>query len=236
MTVTASDVDLKATDHLLTTTRTVRKRLDLDRPVPPSLILECLRVASQAPTGGNLQRTRWVVVTDETTREALGDLYKRAMDPYHAIMGPLAQAAGTNEKVLDSSKHLAEIMGRAPAMVIPCELGSPADANALLRAGSYPHTLSDNVGASGFYGSIWPAVWSLMLALRSRGLGSALTTMHLALEREAAALLGIPDTVTQIGLIPVAYYTGDTFKPANRRPVEETTYWNAWKQTTVPQG
>jgi nitroreductase len=230
----ASDVDVAATDHLLTTTRTVRKRLDLERPVKPSVILECLRIASQAPTGGNLQRTRWVVVTDPGKREALGDLYKRAMDPYHEIMGPLAQAAGTNEKVLDSSRYLADVMGRAPALVIPCELGSPAEANALLSAGGYPHTLSDNVAASGFYGSIWPAVWSFMLALRSRGLGSALTTMHLALEREAAGLLGIPDTVTQIGLIPVAYYTGETFKPANRRAVEETTYWNAWKDTAPP--
>jgi nitroreductase len=231
----ATDVDTAATDHLLTTTRTVRKRLDLERPVPPSLILECLRVASQAPTGGNLQRTRWVVVTDAGKRAALGDLYKRAMDPYHAIMVPLAEAAGGgNQKVISSSQYLAEIMGRAPALVIPCELGSPAEANMLLRAGGYPHALSDNVAGSGFYGSVWPAVWSLMLALRSRGLGSALTTMHLALEREAGELLGIPDSVTQIGLIPVAYYTGETFKPANRRRVEEVTYWNAWKETTPP--
>ena len=229
-----TDIDTTATDHLLTTTRTVRKRLDLSRPVPPALVLECLRIASQAPTGGNLQRTRWIVVTDERKRTALGDLYKRAMDPYHAIMAPLAQAAGTNEKVLGSSQYLADVMGSAPVLVIPCELGSPAEQNALLRAGGYPHELNDNVAASAFYGSVWPAVWSLILALRSRGLGAALTTMHLALEREAGELLGIPDTVTQIGLIPVAYYTGETFKPANRRAVEEVTYWNGWKNTVVP--
>jgi len=230
----ATDIDTNATDHLLTTTRTVRKRLDLTRPVPAPVVLECLELASQAPTGGNLQRTRWVVVTDPDKRRAIGDLYKRAMDPYHAIMEPLASAAGTNDKVIASSRYLADVMGSAPVLVIPCELGSPADANALLKAGGYPHTLSDNVAASGFYGSVWPSVWSFMLALRSRGLGSALTTMHLALEREAGELLGIPDTVTQIGLIPVAYYTGDTFKPANRRSVTELTYWNAWKDTTPP--
>ncbi|MFY9587413.1 MAG: nitroreductase family protein [Actinomycetota bacterium] len=230
----AADIDTTATDLLLTTTRTVRKRLDLTRPVSATLVLDCLRLASQAPTGGNLQRTRWIVVTDEDKRAALGALYKRAMDPYHAIMEPLARAAGTNDKVLASSQYLAEMMGRAPVLVIPCELGSFAEANALLQAGGYPHTLSDNVAASGFYGSIWPAVWSFMLALRSRGLGSALTTMHLALEGEARELLGIPDTVTQIGLIPVAYYTGETFKPANRRAVEEVTYWNGWKNTAVP--
>jgi nitroreductase len=227
-------IDTAATDRLLTTTRAVRKRLDLSRAVEPEKILECLRIATQAPTGGNLQRTRWVVVTDAAKRKALGDLYKRAMDPYHAIMEPLAAAAGTSDSVLSSSKYLAEIMGDVPALVIPCELGSFGDANMLLRAGSYPHELSDNVAASGFYGSVWPAVWSFMLALRSRGLGSALTTMHLALEREAAELLAIPDTVTQIGLIPVAYYTGSDFKPAQRRPAEEITYWNEWKGTWNP--
>jgi nitroreductase len=230
-----SDIDTTATDRLLTTTRTVRKRLDLSRPVDPGLVLECLRIASQAPTGGNLQRTRWVVVTDEGKRRALGDLYRRAMDPYHAIMEPLAAAAGTNAKVLSSSRYLAEVIGSAPIIVIPCELGKPGEVNALLQAGGYPHPLSDNVGASGFYGSAWPAVWSFMLALRSRGLGSALTTMHLALEKEAAELLAIPETVTQIGLIPVAHYTGEAFKPANRRAVEEVTYWNGWKNTSLPK-
>ena len=232
--MSAKDVDTTATDHLLTTTRTVRKRLDLDRPVEAGVILECLRVASQAPTGGNLQRTRWIVVTDPEKRRSLGNIYKRAMDPYHAIMRPLAEAAGTGENVVASSVYLAEVMGRAPALIIPCELGSPSDFGALLRAGNYPHPLSDNVAGSSFYGSVWPAVWSLMLTLRSRGLGSALTTMHLALEREAGDLLGIPETVSQIGLIPVAYYTGETFKPANRRAVEEVTYWNGWKNTVVP--
>jgi len=233
--VGATDVDIEATDHLLTTTRTVRKRLDLSRPVPSGVILECLRVASQAPTGGNLQRTRWMVVTDEGKRRALGDLYKRAMDPYHAIMEPLAEAAGGgNEKVIASSRYLADVMGSAPVLVIPCELGTPSDVTALLRAAEYPHTLTDNVAGSGFYGSVWPAVWSFMLALRSRGLGSALTTMHLALEREAGELLGIPESVSQIGLIPVAYYTGSTFKPANRRAVDEVTYWNGWKDTNAP--
>jgi len=231
----APDVDTIATDHLLTTTRTVRKRLDLERPVPAEVILECLRLASQAPTGGNLQRTRWMVVTDPDRRRSLGELYKRAMDPYHAIMEPLAEAAGGgNEKVISSSKYLAEAIGQAPVLVIPCELGSPGEVTAMLRAAGYPHTLSDNVAGSGFYGSVWPAVWSLMLALRSRGLGSALTTMHLALEREAGELLGIPESVTQIGLIPVAYYSGETFKPANRRPVEQMTYWNTWKDTFPP--
>jgi nitroreductase len=232
--MSAPDIDTAATDLLLTTTRTVRKRLDLSRPVEPGVILDCLRVACQAPTGGNLQRTRWVVVTDADRRSALGALYRRAMDPYHEVMAPLTASAATGEKVLSSSRYLAEVMDRVPVLVIPCQLGTPGEANALLRAGGYPHPLSDNVAASSFYGSAWPAVWSFMLALRSRGLGSALTTMHLALEQEAAELLGVPDTVTQIGLIPVAFYTGETFRPAGRRPVEEITYWNGWKLSTPP--
>ncbi len=232
----ASHIDTEAADRLLTTTRTVRKRLDLDRPVDPGVIAEALRVASQAPSGGNLQRSRWVVVTDEQKRQALGDLYRRAMDPYHQIMEPIAYAAGRNKKVLSSSRYLAEVIHRVPVLVIPCQLGSPAEANMMLAGAGYPHPLSENVAASGFYGSVWPAVWSFMLALRSRGLGSALTTMHLALEREAGQLLGIPDSVTRIGLIPVAHYKGDTFKPADRRPAEEITYWNLWKSFDIPTG
>lgn len=228
-----SDIDKSATDLLLTTTRTVRKRLDLERPVPRSIILECLEIATQAPTGGNLQRTRWVVVTDPQKRSQLGEIYKRAMDPYHALMAPLAEARGTNEKVLSSSQYLANVMGQVPVLLIPCELGRPGDMAELLQHGGYPHELSDNVGASSFYGSVWPAVWSFLLALRSRGLGSALTTMHLALEKEAGELLGIPESVTQIGIIPVAYYTGQSFKPANRRPAREITYWDQWKNTSV---
>lgn len=227
--MSATDIDSNETDRLLTTTRAVRKRLDLSRPVEPQVVLECLRIATQAPTGGNLQRTRWVVVVDAERRKALGELYRRAMDPYHAIMQPLVSAIGSNEKVISSSKYLAGVMDRVPVLVVPCELGKPGESNMLLQRGNYPYELSDNVAASGFYGSVWPTVWSFMLALRSRGLGSALTTMHLALEKEAGELLNIPETVTQIGLIPVAYYSGETFKPANRRPAEEITYWNGWK-------
>lgn len=224
-----TDIDTEATDHLLTTTRTVRRRLDLDREVEIAAVQAAIRIATQAPTGGNLQRTRWVVVTDVDKRAALGDIYKRAMDPYHEIMEALVEGTGRNKKVFESSSYLAEVMGRVPVLVIPCELGRPGEMKVLLENAGYPHELSDNVGASGYYGSVWPSVWSFMLALRSRGLASALTTMHLALEREAGELLGIPDSVTQIGIIPVAHYTGDTFKPAKRRPAKEITYWDTWK-------
>lgn len=227
-----SEFDLDSTDRLLTTTRSVRKRLDLDKPVERDVILECLRIALQAPTGSNLQRWRWVVVTDPDKRKDVGDLYRRAIDPYHDIMESLAKGSAQTEKVAESSRYLADNIERVPVLVIPCHLGGHADMGKLLGSLGYPHEITDNLTASGFYGSIWPAVWSFMLALRSRSLASALTTMHLALEREVGEVLGIPDTVSQIGIIPVAYYTGETFRVAKRRPAEEITYWDEWKNTS----
>jgi nitroreductase len=213
------ELDLSTVDHLLSSTRAVRKRLDLERPVPPQLIEECLRLAIQAPTGGNTQGWRWMVVTDDAKRSALADIYRKAFFPYLELRAAEAAEADPNvqmERVRDSSVYLAEHFHEVPVHVIPCVHGRD-----LAGMG--------NVGAAGIYGSIFPAVWSLQLALRSRGLGSALTTLHLFHEAEAAELLGIPEDYVQVALLPVAYFTGTDFKPAARRPVEEITYWNAWK-------
>jgi nitroreductase len=210
--------DLSQTDRLLTTTRAVRKRLDLTRPVPRDMIVDCIRVAIQAPAGGNVQRWRWVVVDDPDLKKGIADLYRRAWMPYIAAQREAAAGLAPRERlpeIMSSSDHLAEIMHQVPALVIPCSLGQP-EGNA---TGS----------VAGFYGSILPAVWSFMLAARSRGLGTAWTTLHLQYEAEARELLGIPPTVTQVALTPVAYYTGDTFKPGLRRPAEEITYFNGWK-------
>jgi nitroreductase len=218
--MTATPFDVAETDRLLTTTRAVRKRLDLSRPVPRDVLLECLRIAVQAPTGGNSQRWRWVIVDDPDKRAGLAELYRKSHDPYLAAGRAARAAAGVEggERVADSSSYLSDHLHEVPVHVIPCLLDR-------LPAGA-------SVGdTSGWYGSIHPAVWSFMLALRSRGLGSVFTTLHLAYEREAGELLGIPDTVTQTALIPVAYYSGDDFKPAARRPVEEITYWNEWRRT-----
>jgi nitroreductase len=208
--------DLATTDRLLSTTRAVRKRLDLERPVPREVVLECLRLGIQAPTGGNTQRWRWIVVDDADTRMALADLYRRRAEPYMGGFEETPGVAGTG--VVNSARYLAVHMHEVPVFVIPCLLD---------RVSATPTTEE----MTGYFGSILPAVWSFQLALRSRGLGSAYTTLHLAYEQEAAAVLGIPDTVTQAGLIPVAYTKGDDFKPAQRRPVEEITYFNGWKQT-----
>ena len=226
----ATDIDLAAADRLLTTTRTVRKRLDLDRPVERAVIMECISVATQAPTGSNLQGWRWVVVTDAAKRAAIGELYRESIEPYHAIMSGFAEATAEGKRVYGSSNYLVDALPRVPVHVIPCLYGKPDLLRVVLEGGGYPLPVSDNMAHTGFYGSIWPAVWSFMLAARARGLGSALTTMHLGKEKEVGELLGIPDTATQIGLIPVAYYTGDGFKAAARRPADEITHWDGWNE------
>ena len=212
--------DLSQTDKLLTTTRSVRKRLDLTQPVPQDVVLDCLRIATQAPSGGNSQPWRWLVVDDADTKKRLAELYSRSHDPYMAGNRAAAEAAGRLDEmsaIMDSSQYLSDHMAEVPVLVIPCLLSRLSPSAPVAET-------------AGFYGSILPAVWNFMLALRSRGLGSAYTTLHLAFEAEAAEILGIPDTVTQTALIPVAYYTGDDFKPARRRPVEDVVYVNQWKQ------
>ncbi len=213
------DLDLATVDSLLTTTRAVRKRLDFTREVPREVITDCLRMAIQAPTGSNMQGWRWMVVTDPAKREALADMYRRGFEPYMQMQMDLAADAPVDPvmgRVAESAIYLAEHMGEAPALVLPCIEG-------------YGLPMDQNLVAASFYGSIFPAVWSLQLALRSRGIGSALTTLHLTYEAEARALLGIPEHVVQVGLLPVAYYTGEGFKPAPRTPVEAITHWDSWE-------
>ncbi len=212
-------LDRATVDHLLTTTRAVRKRLDLARPVEPEVVEECLRLAIQAPTGGNAQGWRWIVVTDPDKRAALADAYRRSWEPYIAASRAAAPDPNAQQqRVQDSASFLADHLHDVAVHVVPCIYARG------LRGGEL-------VDAAGLFGSIYPAVWSFQLALRSRGLGSAFTTLHLPHVAETAAVLGIPDGVVQTALIPVAYFTGDDFQPARRRPVEEITYWNGWKQT-----
>ncbi len=209
---TGAPFDLAVTDRLLATTRSVRKRLDLDRPVEREVLLDCLRLAQQAPTGSNSQGWRWIVVTDPQLRTGLAELYREASADYFGGAAPAAD--GQTRRVRDSAVHLRDELHRVPVHVIPCIRG---------RADGLP-----NAQAAGLYGSILPAAWSFMLALRSRGLGSAWTTLHLGREKEAAALLGIPDDVTQVALLPVAYTLGTDFKPAARPPVEEIVHFDRW--------
>jgi nitroreductase len=212
--------DLAQTDKLLTTTRSVRKRLDLSAPVDLDEIQECIGIACQAPTGGNVQDWRWLVVTDASKRATLAELYNRAATPYFAANKKSIAERGVTDMdaILDSAEHLAAVLADVPVHIVPCIFGRPEDMDVFARAS--------------WYGRIYPAVWSLILALRSRGYGTTLTTLHLPYESDAAEALGIPhDTVHQVALLPVARYTGDDFKPGRRRPVGEITYWDTWKAT-----
>lgn len=206
-------------DDVLLTTRSVRKRLDFDRPVPRELIEECLRIALQAPTGGNRQGWHFVVVEDAAKRKALADIYRANWALYASLP---ARATGDVRdeqlpRVRDSASFLAENLERAPYFMIPCLEGRLENIDVAMGAGGW--------------GSLLPAAWSFMLALRSRGLGSAWTTIHLMLEgeKQAAEILGIPYAkVTQGGLFPVAYTKGTDFKPAARLPLEQVMHWDAW--------
>lgn len=212
-------MDLATVDELLTTTRSVRKRLDLTRPVEREVIERALEIAVQAPTGSNAQGWHFVVVTDADKRRVIGELYQKSFRDYEKRMAAQTIAADDPRaaqmpRVYSSASYLADHLFEVPVHVIPCVEGRVESGPPLFQAS--------------LYGSIIPAAWSFMLALRARGVGSAWTTLHLAYEKEVAALLGIPERFTQAALIPVAYYTGTGFKPAERIPVRERTSWNAW--------
>jgi nitroreductase len=222
----SSPDSLRIVDYLLTTTRSVRRRLDFSRPVEREVIERCLEIAIQAPTASNSQNWHFVVVTDPAGRKAIADLYRKSFAAYIAksAIGVFREAfkikraaqrdLGQMARIGKSSKYLADHLHEAPVFVIPCFEG---------RAEGLPPA---NLAAH--YGSVLPAAWSFMLALRARGLGAAWTTLHLVFEKEVAAILGIPGNVTQVALLPVAYFKGEDFHPAKRLPASGFTHWDAW--------
>lgn len=213
-------MDLATCDWLLTTTRSVRKRLDFSRPVERAVVERCIEIALQAPTGSNVQGWHFVVVTDAAKKRVIRDRYHAAFQGYltnpqfRASFEPGDPRAAQQPKVESSASWLAEHMHEVPLLVIPCIEGRVETAGVL--------------GQASIYGSILPAAWSFMLALRARGLGTAWTTLHLLHEKEIAGLLGIPDHVTQAALLPVAYTKGTDFRPAERLPASRVTHWDAW--------
>lgn len=210
-------------DEVLTTTRAVRKRLDLERPVEMPVIRECLDIALQAPSGSNSQGWQFMVVTDREKIATIAGYYQQAFVDYEA--GPAQPTRlhtddpsmkDTQQRVLNSAQFLAANMARMPALLIPCMQGR-ADTPGL-PAGII----------AGMFGSTLPAVWSFMLAARERGLGTCWTTLHLNFEKEVGALLGIPDDYTQLALIPIAYTLGTGFKQAPRKPLDEALHVDSW--------
>jgi nitroreductase len=212
-------LDLSA-EELLTTTRAVRHRLDLDRPVDPALLRRCVEIALQAPSGRNEQGWNFVIVTEPERRAALAELWRRGLGQGDSPMSEAAlrrayRTPGSMEKVWSGLRHLGANLHRAPALVVPCIEGR-----------------TDGLGAdrqASRWASLLPAVWSFMLAARLHGLGTVWTTGNMAVEREVAELLGIPyDSVMQAAVIPVAHTIGTEFTPAPRVPVDEVLHWNKW--------
>jgi nitroreductase len=208
-------------DQVLTTTRSVRKRLDFERPVEREIVEECLELALQAPSGSNRQTWHWVFVTDPAKKKALADIYSTNFSLYASAPQPeYAPGDSRGERmgsVRNSAQFLADNFDKAPILMIPCIEGRFENLPTAAQAGAW--------------GSLLPAVWSFMLALRERGLGSAWTTIHLMNdgEKEAAKLLGIPyEKVTQGGLFPIAYTQGTDFKLAKRLPAAEVSHWDTW--------
>jgi nitroreductase len=211
-TPTAADTLLAATDTLLTTTRSVHRRLDLSRPVPRNVVEACLEVAVQAPNGANRQQWRFLLIDDPVVRDRVAEHYRAGSEARLRE----AERGGESPELIAWARVLAETLHRVPVLVLACSLGRlPAD--------------SPVAHQSSVYGSIYPALWSFMLAARARGLGTALTTAHLARERAVADLLGIPfDEVTQVALVAVGHVTGNPFRPGSRAPAVEVTTWNHW--------
>jgi nitroreductase len=221
--------DFRLTDfeEVLTTTRAVRRRLDLTRPVPEQVLHDCLELALQAPTGADAEDWRFLLIGDPDLKHAIGLEYQRVFD--EAVRPKLAELAEgrtlrgmhkdldqhqreSRQRVYETAAYLAENLCRMPWLVLVC--ATRPDSDPRLR--------------SGLYGSIYPAVWSFQLALRSRGLGSVITTLHLRDPEPVARLLDLPGEATQCALLPVAYTLGTDFKPARRRPVEEVTFRDTW--------
>lgn len=207
--------DLAEADRLLTTTKQVRQRLDLTRPVPNELLLECIELASHAPMGGNLERNRWMIIDDPELKAAIARRFADVGRPYLAVNSEL-RGDDRSQRVIESATYLVDHLAEVPALVLSLRLDRPPVAQSQGQVAAY-------------YGSVLPGVWSFQLAARARGIGSAWTTFHLEHEAEIAELLGIPPTVTQVCLLAVGYFTGDTFTPAPRRPASEITFHNTWK-------
>lgn len=209
--------DLATVDRLLSTTRAVRKRLDLARPVPRGVVLECLRLSVYAPNASNAQKWRWVLVEDAATRATIGEWYRTHLTPPMEALLERRRAEGDDAGVRHSESvlHLGEVLGQVPVLAVVCVEGRIEDDPSLN-------------GATWLLGSVFQAVWSFQLALRSRGLGSTFTTAHVLFESELRALLGIPDGCSVVCMLPVAWTVGTDFRPAPRRPVEEVAFADRW--------
>jgi nitroreductase len=206
--------DVAAVDRILMTTRSVRRRIDFTRPIEPEVLEACIACAVQAPTGINREAWRFVVVTEAGRKARLADLYRSAFDELgERIRVELREGGGTRPPLRSSYQSLADRLQEFPALVLVCSLGRPEP---------------DLARQVAFFGSVLPAAWSLMLALRARGIGATWTSLLAQRERETREILEIPDDVTPTVMLPVGYLREAKLRPAERRAPHEVTYWNGW--------
>lgn len=188
----------------------MRKRLDMARPVEREVLVECVELAVQAPSGSNVQKWHWLFVDDAAKKQALAEIYNSIWQ--HAYSPSVVLAGEGDQRIYSSAQYLADHLHEVPVMLIPVQWGRPEGEN-----------------QAGYWGSLLPAAWSFCLAARNRGIGTAWTTMHLAKEREAAEVLGLPyERCAQGGLFPVAYSKGTDFRPATRKDLDGIIHWNGW--------
>jgi nitroreductase len=217
------EFDLEQIDKLLTTTKSVSQRLDLTRPVPIPLVLECIKIASHAPIGGNREATRWMVIADPEVKQAVAKIYADVGRPYIESGRARVEPGSRQAKVLESGTYLVDHLAEVPVLVMPFRMGRVNDGQLGLEAQS-------------FFGSVIPSIWSFQLAARARGLGTRYTTFTARREAEIAELLGVPANFTQVALLPVAFYTGTRFSPAPRLPVGQVTFLDKWENPAVATG
>jgi nitroreductase len=229
-------IHVASVDHVLTTTRAVRKRLDLTRSVEPEVIERCLEIAMQAPTALYGETWHFVVVTDRRQREAVAAIYRKSgeghrsgampLDPYLSqLLTPTPDGirSDAQQRMFSSGAHLVQHMHEVPVLILACVEGRVENEGAGAQAS--------------LYGSIFPAVWSLMLAFRARGIGSVMTTQHIQhLDGDMAEVLGLPGGLTQAALLAAGYFTGADFRPAKRAPARDHTHWNRWGDHRSPEG
>ncbi len=203
--------------EVVRTTRSVRRRLDLDRPVEIEVLERCIEAAVQAPTGLNREAWRFLILTDPEPRQRVADLYRSSFDAFARRFEnerPTELEGVRSPEERPTYVDLAQNLHRMPALILVCSEGRPDPINSAMQVA--------------FFASVLPAAWSLMLALRAEGLGTTWTTLLLGEEERVAEALGIPEGVTQTVLLPVAYTQGARLRPAKRKPVAEVTYWNRW--------
>ena len=201
-------LDLESVDRVLSSARSVRRKLDFERPIEPGILLDCIDIATQAPLGLGGESWRFIVVTEEHSKQRIAEVYRNVMGTLQSDLS--LQVKPTQQSLMDRLHEM-------PALVFVCYNGAVPEA--------------ELAGQVGLFGSVLPAAWSLMLALRARGIGATWTSLLASRQAEVAEILDIPDGVMQMVMLPVGYLKQATLRRANRKPPQQVTYWERYGET-----